>query len=391
MSQNLLKKQKIAYWASWADAIPMLRKRAPSQAREILEQLSSPGPSSASCLQEVRQCGQVLEEVGFATPTWEAVWGGLRPSQPDLAEPGEWGHGWQYYASAKTESHHRSNVVVPSLSTTEMALLRSQSGCCAGRHLMLLPVSTESTYSGDRFLALLLRRLRLPLPVAAARCNGNTCRAALDVYGDHRAACSRAGRLTKRGSPVERMWARVCREGGARVQTNVFLRDLNLAGVRADDGRRIEVIANGLPLYHGAQLAIDATIVSPVRGDSLPTPQAAGEDGVALRRACRVKRRRYAILTRSRRCRLLVAAVETGGRWREEPYRFLVELARAKARSAPYILRTSLTNAWIRRWTGMIAFAVHDALAASLLEEVPTETLGTDGADPTLGDLLCHV
>ena len=37
----------------------------------------------------------------------------------------------------------------------------------------------------------------------------------------------------------------VCREAGARVTTNVF-RDLNLAEFRGLDGRRIEVIADGL-------------------------------------------------------------------------------------------------------------------------------------------------
>ena len=46
---------------------------------------------------------------------------------------------------------------------------------------------------------------------------------------------------------MERVLARVCREAGARVATNVFLRDLNL-DVPTEDGRRIEVVANGLPL-----------------------------------------------------------------------------------------------------------------------------------------------
>eukprot|EP00972_Heterocapsa_arctica_P060164 8874430-Heterocapsa_arctica.AAC.1 len=61
--------------------------------------------------------------------------------------------------------------------------------------------------------------------------------------------------------------ARVCREGGARVRTNVLVRDLNVAGVRPDDGRRIEVIAEGIPLYGGAQLAIDTALVSPLGRD----------------------------------------------------------------------------------------------------------------------------
>ena len=36
--------------------------------------------------------------------------------------------------------------------------------------------------------------------------------------------------------------------------------------------RRIEVVANGLPSWHGSQLALDATIVSPLtrRGEAHP-------------------------------------------------------------------------------------------------------------------------
>ena len=106
--------------------------------------------------------------------------------------------------------------------------------------------------------------------------------------------------MVERGNPVERMWARVCREGGARVQTNVFLRDLNLPGVTVHDGRRIEVIANGLPLFHGAQVAIDATIVSPLRGDGQPVAGADRHDGIAIHSPCNGKHAAYRELTHSR-------------------------------------------------------------------------------------------
>ena len=79
--------------------------------------------------------------------------------------------------------------------------------------------------------------------------------------------------------------ARVCREAGGRVRTNVFVRDLNLSNARPNDGRRIEVIADGLPLFHGAQLAVDATLVSALRSNGDARPRAADIDGAALQAA----------------------------------------------------------------------------------------------------------
>jgi len=163
---------------------------------------------------------------------------------------------------------------------------------------------------------------------------------------------------------------------------------MNLGGISATDGRRLEVVANGLPLYQGRQVAIDATIVSPVHADGSPLRPADVEDGVALRGAIRRKHVTYHELLTSRRCHLLVAAIEVGGRWAEEPYQFIVQMARAKARAAPAVLRTALTNAWVRRWTGMITYAAMDAYAASLLESVMASTLATDGVEPALGQLL---
>ena len=85
--------------------------------------------------------------------------------------------------------------------------------------------------------------------------------------------------------------------------------------VPVTDGRRIEVVANGLPLWHGAQLALDATIVSPVTRSGDPHPRADTQPGWAVDNAARRKRRdTYPELTRARRCRL---ALE--GRCASEP------------------------------------------------------------------------
>ena len=172
------------------------------------------------------------------------------------------------------------------------------------------------------------------------------------------------------------------------MQCHQFLRDMNLPGVSPNDRRKLEVVVNGLPLYHGAQVGIDATIVSPVRGDGQPRPTADSRDGVALQTALRAKRRRYRDLQSSQRCRLLVAAVEVGGRWSTEAYYFLVHLAKAKAREAPAVLKMALTAAWVRRWTGMLAHASMSAFADSLVQERPSTASGVQGPEPPAGDLL---
>ena len=78
---------------------------------------------------------------------------------------------------------------------------------------------------------------------------------------------------------------------------NVFVRDLDLGVVDRLDARRLEVVADGLPLFGGAQLAIDTTLVSAIRQDGTPRRGAATRDGVALLEARRRKARTYPELT----------------------------------------------------------------------------------------------
>ena len=99
---------------------------------------------------------------------------------------------------------------------------------------------------------------------------------------------------------------------------NTLLRDLNAQGILATDGRKLEVVVSGLPLYQGPQLALDATLVSPVTRDGLPQPRAANEDGVTLQRARRKKEQRYPELVRGPRCRLVVFAMGARGRLESE-------------------------------------------------------------------------
>ena len=90
----------------------------------------------------------------------------------------------------------------------------------------------------------------------------------------HSTALATTGQLARlqgcwglRGFAVESAIARICREGGARVSMNVFVRDLVLGPFNHLDGRRLEVVADGLSLFGGAQLANDTTLVSALRRD----------------------------------------------------------------------------------------------------------------------------
>ena len=59
--------------------------------------------------------------------------------------------------------------------------------------------------------------------------------------------------LGRRGFALESAAARVCREAGAKVSTNVMLRDLDLLPQDCPDKSRLEVVADGLPLHHGGR------------------------------------------------------------------------------------------------------------------------------------------
>ena len=157
--------------------------------------------------------------------------------------------------------------------------MRSQHSPLASAPLTALPTSRVMRLDAQPFRLLLCRRLHLPLPLTQHTCQ---CGRQLDFLGHHRAACAEAGILAKRGFVLERAAAQVCREAGARVSTNVFVRDMDLAQFNTFDGRRLEVVADGLSLWQGAQLAIDTTMVSPLRRDGSAQPGAAN----AKKRRC---------------------------------------------------------------------------------------------------------
>ena len=165
---------------------------------------------------------------------------------------------------------------------------------------------------------------------------------------------------------MESAAARVCREGGARVTTNVLVRDMDVAA-NPGDARRLEVVADGLPMF---SLRSTPRWSPPCGVTVPPLPRSANVDGAALQAARRRKERgAYPELAGPRgRARLVVLAGEVGGRWSEETRDFLNQLARGKVRHEPAVLKRRVQQAWRMRWQAILSCSAAKAFAASLLE-----------------------
>ena len=69
-------------------------------------------------------------------------------------------------------------------------------------------------------------------------------------------------------------------------------------------------------------------------------------------------------------------------RWSTQSRDTLRKLAAAKARASPETLAKSAQAAWFQRWGGMLSVAQQDSLAATLVDDVPTDLDGVDGVAP---------
>ena len=127
------------------------------------------------------------------------------------------------------------------------------------------------------------------------------------------------------------------------------LRDMNTV-CPANDDREIEVVASGLRLRHGAQLAVDVTLRSATTSCGAACTNAANVDGAVLVRPRRDKETKYAELVDGARCHLVVVAIES-----DESMNFISDLASVRSQNAPQALQRPAFLAWRRRWTRMLA------------------------------------
>ena len=231
---------------------------------------------------------------------------------------------WQHVASECVEDHFLQSVVLPCCLPPERALLRSQGGPLSGLPFVACPSSPH-----QRFASHLFSRFPWPSPhkLPNFRCLGTSwirpgvrCRPCLS-----RSRCTCENQRVREGHGSSS-------SGSSRPTT-----------------------PQGLPFFHGAQLTIDTTLVQPLHADGAPHPQCADVDGAALQRA-------------HGRAKLVVVAAEVGGRWSNEAQTFLRLLVRANNRSLPEVLRVRARQAWLFRWSSLLACSAARAYASSLLE-----------------------
>ena len=146
-------------------------------------------------------------------------------------------------------------------------------------------------------------------------------------------------------------------------------------GLLLADSRRIELLANGLPLWQDSPVAI-TTLVCPLTRSEEPRPGAEHEPGLALQTSTnRKKRAVYPESVAARQCEVGVLGLQVGGR-----------IGQQGAVSAR--LRAAARQANIHRWTGMLAVAAQFVFAMSLLELSLGAADDCDGAEPPLAEVL---
>ena len=165
---------------------------------------------------------------GFEPPAM-----GARPEPRELEdfELGCTKDGWQHEASSRTEetfrAESRQGVVTLSRWTKGQLAL---STCLVNRLTSFHPAAVPGHSVPSVALSLPSNRAKLPVWPST-----RLSRPSPSIL------CT-AGCWGGRGA-VENAAARICREAGGRVTTNAMV------GPHVDDGRRLEVVADGLPLF----------------------------------------------------------------------------------------------------------------------------------------------
>ena len=160
--------------------------------------------------------------------------------------------------------------------------------------------------------------------------------------------------------------------------------------VSADDARQMEVLAQDFLCYEEVQAGSRRHSAQCVdlrnRGTRTCRQHRWNHVGESHEST---KRPRTQNWPRPGRCKLVVMAMETGGRWSEESVEMLWELSHAAAQEAPSLMRFQVALTWERRWTRMLSVTCATAFAASLVELARhLSWCYTGGKTPLLADLF---
>ena len=197
--------QSCAFWASWADCFPMVWKRHPHIVAQFITQLK--GVTESEHLRCAVLGARSLD--------------GIQGFEILYCTPGVTGKG----GNTRHRLEWSRNSETPSCSQPS-AMPSPQSGPGARMSLCTTLCNPMTRLDSSTFRVLLCRRLHLLLPLTKHICR---CGRRTDIYGHHRAVCAQSGVFVRRGFALESVAARVCREGGARVATNVMVRDMDVA------------------------------------------------------------------------------------------------------------------------------------------------------------------
>ena len=317
---------------------------------------------TVTCFEGVQRCRRLVEDAGLEVPSWREL-AETPAARVEDPEPGQPKYGWQQKATRAVEQSFVHTQVWPLLNGPTRALLRSQHGSLASAPFTALPTSRGHQ----------VRRATVPPScfAAASTCPFPSLCAPADVAADlnmfwppSRSVC-RGKSVGKEGVSLWNVRPR--RSVGKQEHEwprNVWVRDMDLGEFNAFDGRRLEVVADGLSLWRGAQLAIDMTLVSPLsrrsctaegekKGRRATYPELSGEGGSGT-----------------------LGCIGSRSWWsleRPRPRSFLSALAKAKAQSAPHLLQGRVEAAWLRRWSATLQ---HGPFAVSLLDRRPVPGTG---------------
>ena len=365
-----------AYWAIWADTLPMLVQRHLDVGARLVAQLMRAtadvdDDAAALCLCEAELAGRRCELAGWhSRPTWIDLASGTRPPNPPADEItlGEWAHGWQYHGSwhlEQTESLElKRTLALPSTRSNAVALGKTWLESCQGRFapawLVVCPSSDHLKMRNDEFGCCVKFRLGLAVSFDGP-----------DPHGFQHLADNRGGRLNARHSGMLAGWRQVLVEAGGQIPDRNVERMLHNTHVPvpAGDMRRLDLVVPGLNVDRGLPLFCDVTVISPVSRNGRPRAGTSNRGGRLLEVANEDNTATYRPVVQSGLGALYCLGCEVYGRWGEPCIRLMHALVRERARMLHPRVRRGTALCLQHRWWGILSVTLQKAVARAILRE----------------------